>query len=83
MKRLVVNIVNKVEEKRAKKERHNAIRAHIKENRPYVEAMKAREAYYKGLLAERDERLRKQAEIERKLYIESLIKKNIRENEAK
>lgn len=81
MKKLIVNVMDKIEEKRERKERHKAIRAHIKENRPKVEAMKAREAYYKQLLAERNERLRKGVEEERKLYIDFLIKKNLRENQ--
>ena len=81
MKNLVENIKNKIEKKRVFKEKQKAIRAHIKDNRPHVEHMKNREEFYKGLLAERAERLSKQAEIERRLYIQSLIDKQLKESQ--
>lgn len=81
MKKIVMNIVSKIEEKREKEKRHKEIRAHIAENRSNVEEMKAREKYYKQLLDERAEKLSKQAEAERRIYLESLFDKKIKENQ--
>ena len=47
----------------------------------HVRARKAREQYYLQLLDERAERLREQAKEERRLYIQSLIDKQIKESQ--
>lgn len=65
--------MDKIEKKREFKERQKAIRAHIKETRPMVEAAKTREAYYLQLLAERNERLSKQHELERRRITQQII----------
>lgn len=82
MKKIVMNIVSKIEEKREKEKRHKEIRAHIIENKRNVEEMKAREKYYKQLLDERAEKLSKQAEAERRMYLESLFDKKIKEKKG-
>lgn len=74
MKKLVTKIINKIEEIKENEREYQEIMARMR-------ARKAREQYYLQLLDERAERLREQAKEERRLYIQSLIDKQIKESQ--
>ena len=74
MKKLVTKIINKIEEIKEDEREYQEIMAHVR-------ARKAREQYYLQLLDERAERLREQAKEERRLYIQSLIDKQLKESQ--
>ena len=78
MIKVIENIANRLEENKQRKIRHKQIKAHIKANRPTVEAMMEREKYYKQLLQERAERLSYQATLERKRVTEEILKEHYR-----
>lgn len=73
MKKIITKIFNKVEEIIEDERCCQEMVARAK-------AEKAREDYYLQLLNERAERLREQAKLERRLYIQSLIDKQINES---
>lgn len=74
MKSIVTKIINKIEEIKENEREYQEIMARMR-------ARKAREQYYLQLLDERAERLREQAKEERRLYIQSLIDKQIKESQ--
>ena len=74
MKKIITKIINKIEEIKEDEREYQEIMARAR-------ARKAREQYYLQLLDERAERLRKQAEIERRLFIQSLIDKQFKESQ--
>ena len=74
MKNIITKIINKIEEIKEDEREYQEIMARAR-------ARKAREQYYLQLLDERAERLRKQAEIERRLFIQSLIDKQFKESQ--
>lgn len=74
MKKLVTKIINKIEEIKEDEREYQEIMARIR-------ARKAREDYYLQLLEQRAEMLREKAKEERRLYIQSLIDKQIKESQ--
>lgn len=74
MKKIITKIVNKIEEIKEDEREYQEIMARMR-------ARKAREQYYLQLLDERAERLREQAKEERRLYIQSLIDKKLKESQ--
>lgn len=73
MKRILVKVMNKIEEIKRNEREYQEIVARAK-------ARKAREAFYNQVLAERAERLRKQADEQRRIEIQRLIDKKLKEN---
>ena len=74
MKNIITKIINKIEEIKENEREYQEIMARMR-------ARKAREEFYNQMLAERAERLREQAKEERRLYIQSLIDKQIKESQ--
>lgn len=74
MKKIITKIINKIEEIKEDEREYQEILARMR-------ARKAREQYHLQLLDERAERLREQAKEERRLYIQSLIDKQIKESQ--
>lgn len=72
MKKLIVKVVNKIEEIKQNEREYQEIVARAR-------ARKAREEFYNQMLAERAERLRKQADEQRRLQIQRLIDEKLKE----
>ena len=74
MKNIVVRIMDKIEERKEREREYQELMARMR-------ARKAREDYYLQLLEQRAEMLREKAKEERRLYIQSLIDKQIKESQ--
>lgn len=74
MKNIVTKIISRIEAIKENEREYQEIMARMR-------ARKAREQFYLQLLEERAERLREQAKKERRLYIQSLIDKQIKESQ--
>lgn len=74
MKKIITKIVNKIEKIKEDEREYQEIVARMR-------ARKIREEYYLQLLEQRAEMLREKAKEERRLYIQSLIDKQLKENQ--
>ena len=74
MLRIITKIVNKIEKIKEDEREYQEIVARMR-------ARKIREEYYLQLLEQRAEMLREKAKEERRLYIQGLIDKQLKENQ--
>lgn len=74
MKKIITKIINKIEKTKEDEREYQEIVARMR-------ARKIREEYFLQLLEQRAEMLREQAKEERRLYIQSLIDKQIKESQ--
>ena len=74
MLRIITKIVNKIEKIKEDERQYQEIVARMR-------ARKIREEYYLQLLEQRAEMLREKAKEERRLYIQSLIDKKLKEGQ--